>query len=1221
MAWSGEGAQRLPRTSMQLRAISLEYPYQELAAATQNFSKSARLGSGNYGAVYKGEMPDGSEVAIKAIDLIALRNAGQSGEAAGFEDEVQTLSKFRHPNLVTLIGWGKQRMHNGEITCCYLVYELLGGGDAFQRLSKSKNGQQPFPWCDRLSVLLDAAQGLSHMHNSKPKGFHRDIKSANILLDRHGTAKMADFGLSCNTGHAGGNSVKVNTISGTPGYACPFYTRTGYVTEGSEVYSFGMVMLEILCTMAPAIADPRKPGGIRYPIAENIGPNRPDGIQKAVAQADPDAGWPRPLAEELARLAIRAVNDRDENLRPKFVEIVRSLRKMTETYPAPEKGTIGSVPASFASGVPQVPAHLAPGVVVQQAAAQLAAAQAATQMGGQQSAAGYPGAAGAHAVQNSSQQPTPLSQMPLNLVLMSAAGVDVDALPHANRKLALMPVPPSGESAPGVKLTAYIGRQHQPELFEAWLPDLSLRNCISRTAFEVTLGPARGGDSDALWVYVRGANPMTVDGRPAARSQAAPVQLGSEVGFSYSTDERSTFLLLRLQPAVAALPSAGPPIKGSAAVDAAAAASSPAPPQGPSAAPKAVPVQVSSAPPSKASAPRKNSGSEMRPIGGSDASSVGAQVRSTTPTAPAASDRSAASAASNSSAPQSWRLVCVKAEGLSPESIASMPMEFKSFSIQGTGAVLGRQHQPQVFEALLSGAPSRMSYISRTHVQMEVKQGTLYATNMSSNPIYVGRKGLDKGGSCALAKDDVLSFARNEGNSHVNFIALRVYVPGESAEVASAGSVPSSTPSTQRADVRRSTAGVSSLSSAMREDGTESASGFVQSTIWSVHESRAIKGGVNDLFVGTMTPEEAKTKAASLPECQGFCYEGPPTGGPFTIFFKAKWEVGTAPGWTAYRYHREREEPGPPPQRTPAMPTPKETPTPQSPPAQVPSSPSRNPGPSTDSPPKRKPRPADSPPRGNAAADLPEPEAAFGETGQYRAEKFDRMAKAETPSLSSGMGGPGFRSNADREPTAETKVVLVLSGDGVLDVPVADRRIGPVALNIEPIVVGRRHQPDLHRRAVAKDCLQFLSRDHFQISFVGRGYQLRALTSNPIWRARDGQEPVELKAQEDVSLVFGDRIALGTGDRVTTPTDALRTLCWRFKRDDEDAVGGGDSSWEPMLPSPAAAASDFRRGQGNNFRDERPSEFLAPEPRQLPGGQDRNSGVMRPPVGNFDDWD
>ncbi|CAJ1420580.1 unnamed protein product [Effrenium voratum] len=241
------------RESYDLGRISLRYTYEELSEATKNWSKGRQLGSGSYGAVFKGEMKDGSEVAVKMIDLGALAKTDQSEDMAGFDKEVETLSKFRHPNLVTLIGWGKHERKR------YLVYELMTGGDIYDRLLKSRRRENavPFHWHERLSALLDAAAGLSHMHNSKPKAFHRDIKSANILLDRHGTAKMADFGLSCTSSGQGlgGSQVKVKTISGTPGYACPIYASTGQVTEFSEVYSFGMVILEVLTSIPPAAAD------------------------------------------------------------------------------------------------------------------------------------------------------------------------------------------------------------------------------------------------------------------------------------------------------------------------------------------------------------------------------------------------------------------------------------------------------------------------------------------------------------------------------------------------------------------------------------------------------------------------------------------------------------------------------------------------------------------------------------------------------------------------------------------------------------------------------------------------------------------------------------------------------------------------------------------------------------------------------------------------------
>lgn len=115
--------------SVQLRHICLEYPYAQLEAATANFNDSHRLGSGFAGTVYRAEMPDGSDAAVKVIDLEAL---GDDSMLAGFEEEIAVLSKFRHPNLVVLMGWARQG------TKRFLIYEYLSGGDAHQRLQKCK---------------------------------------------------------------------------------------------------------------------------------------------------------------------------------------------------------------------------------------------------------------------------------------------------------------------------------------------------------------------------------------------------------------------------------------------------------------------------------------------------------------------------------------------------------------------------------------------------------------------------------------------------------------------------------------------------------------------------------------------------------------------------------------------------------------------------------------------------------------------------------------------------------------------------------------------------------------------------------------------------------------------------------------------------------------------------------------------------------------------------
>jgi serine/threonine protein kinase len=222
-----------------------------------------------------------------------------------------------------------------------LVYEYLAGGDVSRRLQKCARDGSPFTYMQRLSVALDAACGLSHLHNANPKVFHRDIKTANILLDRNGGAKMADFGLAC---LSRSSEHKVKQASGTIGYACPYYIQRGVVTEGSEVYSFGMVLIELLCNAPPACSGPN-PGEILYLVNHLQG-----SVSRCAGMADPKAGWPPAIATKVAELAMNCVS-MTEQQRPKFVQIVKQLRSiidLTNASPAsqaPEKPVVVAAPA------------------------------------------------------------------------------------------------------------------------------------------------------------------------------------------------------------------------------------------------------------------------------------------------------------------------------------------------------------------------------------------------------------------------------------------------------------------------------------------------------------------------------------------------------------------------------------------------------------------------------------------------------------------------------------------------------------------------------------------------------------------------------------------------------------------------------------------------------------------------------------------------------------
>lgn len=703
--------ERHPRHSTQLREISLQYSYEELSVATKNWSDSERLGSGSYGSVFKGELEDGSEMAIKAIDLKAL-----GAESSGFEEEVQMLSKFRHPNLVTLLGWAKHDFNR------YLVYELLSGGDCFQRLQKSKkpSAQCPFHWFERLSVCLDASAGLSHMHNSKPKAFHRDIKSANILLDRHGTAKMADFGLSCTSARSDSLHVTVRTISGTPGYACPIYSRTGRVTEGGEVYSFGMVMLELLTGLAPATADATRPGGIAYQVADAVKQDSPGALDRCMAHLDAKAAWPSQLAREMTEMALRAVHAQDEE-RPRFVELVKSLRKMNERFPKP------SQPSAFA---PPPAQHLVDAAPVQpQGPVQVpqdgdSAKQLQQQLQQQQQPVKIPSPV---------LVALPHSHLAtFGLEFLSASGVETgNLLPAELQCIFLKPNPNSSTDGNGMFAFA-VGRIHQQRVFEAWVPDQALQCCISRTAFEVVCD--RQGGSASL--IVRGQGLVSVDGRVAPREAAVPLHPRSEILFAHGV-EGTMILCLRYLPASELSEKAEKAEKA-----------------------EKVDVEEPTSPPPRRTVRR--------------AEEEDRENRENL-TGPAVQDIRSPSARPRSS----WVLACTHVEGLTAGQLAELRSAVRDIHVTQMPMMLGRLHQNQ-FEALVKAAerPKLASFISRAHGKLEADpDGTaVLLTNVSpsNNPLYVDDHHVLPGQTQRVENGQMVGFAREESGNHVHFLKFQV---------------------------------------------------------------------------------------------------------------------------------------------------------------------------------------------------------------------------------------------------------------------------------------------------------------------------------------------------------------------------------------------------------------------------------------------------------------
>ncbi|XP_058737149.1 probable LRR receptor-like serine/threonine-protein kinase At1g06840 [Vicia villosa] len=296
------------------------FTLKELTHATNRFDISAKVGEGGYGNVYKGVLSNETFVAVKRAGENSLQGQKE------FLTEIELLSRLHHRNLVTLMGYCDEE---GEQM---LVYEFMPNGTLREWISgKKKQFNKGLSFCMRLRIAMGAAKGILYLHTeANPPIYHRDIKASNILLDSKFTAKVADFGLSRLIPYSDEEGTVPKYVStvvkGTPGYLDPEYMMTHKLTDKSDVYSLGIVLLELLTGMHPISRGKN--------IVREVNLACQNGTMDSIIDARMGE-YPSECLDKFLALALSCCHDHPDE-RPSMLDVVRELEDIIGLLPETE---------------------------------------------------------------------------------------------------------------------------------------------------------------------------------------------------------------------------------------------------------------------------------------------------------------------------------------------------------------------------------------------------------------------------------------------------------------------------------------------------------------------------------------------------------------------------------------------------------------------------------------------------------------------------------------------------------------------------------------------------------------------------------------------------------------------------------------------------------------------------------------------------------------------